>query len=188
MTSRALLQRAAHALTASAILAGCANGDTGGAQASATPTPAQRAAYPEGVIADEAALSHTRGVYGVLPGVAERCCWLAAGADFDSYAEPGAASLRLSVIQPAVPELRHRPQKISVLGNDGRVMAVRAIAAGSHDVVVPLTSQRGPHGRVTVHVRLAVSFVPSELHTSGDVRRLSLILTKVASVRAQAPR
>jgi len=137
--------------------------------------------YPTGVVTDDAALAHTQGIYSIPANGGEQCCWLSDRVEFEVRAPARTRSLRLTLVQLPTPAVRRTPQTVSVLGSGDRVIAVRPIRLGGNEVSIPLP-RAAPGGKTVVSLLFHSSFVPSIEHTGADGRRLSLILTGVATV------
>jgi hypothetical protein len=179
-------------VVAAMLLSACYNGDADspdtsrGAQATAaaaapaavqavsvpaTPLPMS---YPDGVVVAPSGPDAASGVFPEPAG--NPCCWLSAKAHFAVSAKKGSKALRLAVYVVDVAGLA-TGQSVSLVDAKGKTIAERLVHLGPQSVTFPVPSP-GAHGTVEVTLVMGKSVVPKDAGLNGDVRRLSVMLSK----------
>ncbi|MDP9106237.1 MAG: hypothetical protein M3N49_09920 [Candidatus Eremiobacteraeota bacterium] len=150
-----------------AVLCGCGGSGSGGGSAPA-------AQLPPGIKANSAT--------GIYPATDEECCWTGPDVRFAVPAGAASTTVRIDVYEPKVGPFVNAPQVVSLLDARGAVIAKRKVPGGATtSITFPLAPSDVKDGAANVHLRMAVSVVPKDAGLSADVRRLALILKRVAA-------
>lgn len=159
------------ALLAAAVLCSCGGSSSGGGGGGNAPA----AQLPAGITGS--------AVSGIYPaGSDEECCWTGPDVRFSVPADASAKTLQLDVYEPQLGAFVGKHQVVSLVDARGAVTATRTVAAGKPtSIAFPLAAADVKGGTASVHLRMAVSYVPKEAGLGPDVRRLALIVKRVGT-------
>jgi hypothetical protein len=168
------------------LLAACAHPSTKATQPAATMQPAaSRAAgepsvYPNGIVAPASYAAGIRaGIYGDYSSA--DCCFLAGHSLLVLDNRPGA---RLAVFTFFVPNLKpflKGEERVSI-AFDGVPSGTFPLALGEQNVTAAIPAQVRGTRHLIASLRMSIAFVPKRIGLNGDVRELSVVLTKVGYI------
>jgi hypothetical protein len=134
---------------------------------------------PAGVEAGTDAHAAVTGIYPASSG--ETCCWLNREAHFYVAVTNDVSTLRLKIYVPAIGPLAKNPGTITLLENKKSGTDSKILHTGTQDVDFPIARESIAGGLISVDIKMAQSFVPSDLGLNGDVRRVSAVLLNASA-------